>query len=270
MSDLRANIAAACADLDAVTGSLAAVRAKGTLSPNSYDFFDRVRSYSRQLAEIRNLVDARDAALAAVSSFPTKVNPEDPATFLYNGIAVPFWQGRLLLMQSYMGTCWSIYDNLSKVAGILICTDKAAKNLARPVKLQEHLISLSDSLGAHLQDHLKDGYGWPIGLSYGIRNWVTHDGNSQDGVDLFRYSSHEPAPYELSDAAWDRIVDRCNKGYKVETTHTRLNPFPDVRNNLVTGITACNEEVDEATGFVLLAATGGVKLHAQILFRRDS
>jgi hypothetical protein len=270
MSDLRADISAACADLDAVTGTLASIGAKRTFSSDSYDFFDRLRAYSAQLAESRNLIDARDAALAAVNSFPSQVNPDNPATLLYNGIAVPFWQGRLLLMQSYMGTCWAIYDNLSKVAGILICTDKSARNPTKPVKLQEDLLRLENSVGAHIQDHLKGGYGWPIGVSYAVRNWVIHDGNSQDGIELFRYSTHETAPYQLSDEAWTKIVERCNNKYKVDDTHTRLILFPDVRNNLAAGIAACNAEVDEAIGFVLLAATGGVKLHAQILFRRDS
>jgi len=153
MNDIRAAISTACADLDAITETLAIVRAKGTLSAESYDFFDRLRSYSIQLAEILNLVDARDAALAALTSFPGQINPDDPATFFFNGVPVPFWQGRLLLLQSYMAACWAVYDCISKIAGILICTDRSAKNLAKPVKLQEDLLSLPNALGAHIQDH---------------------------------------------------------------------------------------------------------------------
>ena len=270
MSDIRTDISAACADLDAVTEALAAIRAKGSLSADSYEFFDRLRTYSTQLAEIRNLVDARDVAFAALNAFPGQVNPDNPATFLYNNLAMPFWQGRLLLAQSYVGTSWTIYDCISKIAGVLICTDKSAKNPAKPVKLQEDLISLPNSLGAHIQDHLRDAYGWPVGISYAIRNWLVHDGNSQDGIDLFRYSTHEAAPFQLADDAWNKIVERCNNRYKVEETHTRLLFFPDVRANCATGLAACHSEVDEAICFVLLAATGGIKLQAQVLFRRDS
>jgi hypothetical protein len=269
MNDIRADISAACADLDAVTEALAAVRAKGTLSADSYVFFDRLRSYSTQLAEVQSLIDARDAAFAALNSFPGQLNPENPARFLYNGVSVPFWQGRMLLLQSYMATCWAIYDSISKITGVLICTDKNAKN-PKPTKLQEDFFSSQNALGAHVQDHLKGAYGWPIGISYAVRKWMLHDGNSHDGVELFRYSTHEAAPFQLSDDAWNRIVERCNNKYKMEDTYTRLNPFPDVRDNLATGLAACNAEVDEALCYVLLAATGGIKLQAQILFRRDS
>jgi hypothetical protein len=270
MSDIRQDISAACVDLDAVTDALAPMEAQGSLPARSYEFFKQVRNHSIQLGEIRNLIEARETALAALKSFPGQKNPDNPATFLYNGIPVPFWQGRLLLLQSYMGTCWAAYDTISKVAGVLICTDKSAKNLAKPIKLQEDLLSLPNAVGAHLQEHLKGAYGWPIGISYAIRNWVLHDGNSQDGIDLFRYSTPETGAFQLSEDGWSKIVERCTNRYKVDETLTRLDPFPSVRDDLVSGLSACHAEVDEAICFVLLAATGGIKLQAQILFRRDS
>lgn len=159
MSDIRKDLSAACADLDAVTEALAAVEAKGSLATQSYEFFKQVRGHSIQLGEIRNLIEARETALVALKSFPTQKNPDNPATFLYNGISVPFWQGRLLLLQSYVGACWAAYDTIAKIAGILICTDKSAKNLAKPVKLQEDMLSLPNAVGARLQDHLKGAYG---------------------------------------------------------------------------------------------------------------
>ncbi len=270
MSDIRQDITAACADLDAVTEALAAVEAKGSLPTQSYEVFKQVRNHSIQLGEIHNLIEARDAALAALKSFPTQKNPDNPATYLYNGISMPFWQGRLLLLQSYMAASWTVYDRISKIGGLLICTDGRAKNLAKPVKLQEDFLSLPNAVGARIQDHLKGAYGWPIALSYAIRNWVLHDGNSQDGVDLFRYSTPETGPYQLSEDGWSKILERCNNRYKVDESLTRLDPFPSIPDDLVSGLSVCHSEVDEAICFVLLAATGGIKLQAQILFRRDS
>jgi hypothetical protein len=269
MSDIRQDISAACTDLDAVTEALAAVEAKRSLSAQSYEFFKQVRNQSVQLGEIGNLIDARDTALAALNSFPAQKSPDNPALFVYNGISVPFWQGRLLLLQSYMGASWAIYDSITKIAGLLICTDGRAKNLAKPVKLQEDFLSLPNAVGARIQDHLKGAYGWPIGLSYSIRNWILHDGNSQDGIDLFRYSTPETGAYQLSEDGWSKIVERCNNRYKVDDSLTRLDPFPAIRDDLVAGLAHCHAEVDEGICFVLLAATGGIKLQARILLRRD-
>lgn len=269
MTDIREDISAGCADLDAVTEALAAIEATGSLSAASYEFFKQVRNQSIQLGEIRNLIAARDTALAALNSFPAQKSPDNPTLFVYNGISLPFWQGRLLLLQSYMGACWAVYDSIAKIAGLLICTDGRAKNLAKPVKLQEDFLSLPNAVGARIQDHLKGAYGWPIGLSYSIRNWVLHDGNSQDGIDLFRYSTPEAGPYQLSEDAWGKVVERCNNRYKVDESLTRLDPFPSIADDLVGGLAQCHGEVDEAITFVLLAATGGIKLQAQILFRRD-
>ena len=265
MSNIRADISAACADLDAVTEALAAVSSPGTLPTGSREFFDRLPSYSAQLTQVLNLIRARDAALEAVESFPKQIDPDNPLMFMYNGVSVPFWLGRLLVLQNYLATGWSIYDNLSKIAGVL------SAKIEKPAKLQEDFLSSSNVVGTHTRDHLRRGYGWPIGISYAIRNWVLHDGNSQDGVELFKYSTHDKtAPYQLSDDGWSKIIERCVNKYKLDDTLTRLNPFPAINDDLVGGLIACHTEVDEAIGFILLSTTGGIKLQAQMLFRRDS
>jgi hypothetical protein len=269
MSDLRSEISAACSDLEAVTTALSKIRHKGTLSQESYQFFELLPTFSAQTADIRGLLDARDSALSALASFPDQINPDDRSTFLLSGVAIPFRHGRLLLVQSYMASTWVVYDTLTKIGGTLFCTDERAKNTAKPVKLQEDFIGGRNTVGARVQDHLKGAYGWPIGVSYAIRNWVLHDGHAHEGIELFRYNSHDVAPFEISGAAWDKIVERCTQKYKVEETHTRLQPFPDVRANIVDGLRSCHQEIDEAVSFALRTATGGIRLQAQLLFERD-
>jgi hypothetical protein len=269
MSDLKSEISRACTDLEAVTTALSKIRHKGTLAEKSYEFFELLPSLSAQIAEMRGVVDARDSALSALVAFPSQINPDDPATFLLSGVALPFRQGRLLLVQSYLASSLVVYDTLSKIGGVLLCTDERAKNMGKPVKLQEDFLGGRNTIGARVQDHLKGAYGWPIGLSYAIRNWVLHDGHAHNGVELFRYNSHDVAPFEVSAAGWDKIVERCNQKYKVDETHCRLQPFPDVRDDLVEGLKTCHREVDEAICFALRTATAGIRLQALILFERD-
>ena len=116
-----------------------------------------------------------------------------------------------------------------------------------------------------MQDHLKGAYGWPIGLSYAIRNWVLHDGHAHNGVELFRYNSHDVAPFEVSVAGWDKIVERCNQRYKVYETHCRLQLFPNVRDDLAERLKACHREVDEAISFALRTATAGIRRQRDIV-----
>src|SRR5258708_3757721 len=135
MSDLKSVVNTACTDIEAVTTALSKIRYKGTLSEKSYEFFELLPNLSVQIADIRGVVDARDSALSALAAFPSQINPDNRATFLLSGVAVPFRQGRLLLAQSYMASTWVVYDTLSKIAGILLCTDERAKDTAKPVKL---------------------------------------------------------------------------------------------------------------------------------------
>lgn len=269
MSDLKNEINTACTDLEAVTTTLSKIRHKGTLSERSYEFFELLPNLSVQIADMRGLVDARDSALSVLAAFPSQANPDDRSTFLLNGIAVPFRQGRLLLLQGYMASTWVVYDTLSKIGGILLCTDERAKDRAKPVKLQEDFLGGRNTVGARVQDHLKGAYGWPIGLSYAIRNWVLHDGHTHEGIELFRYNAQDVAPFEVSEAGWQKIVERCNEKYKVDETNSRLQPFPSVRDDIVVGLRACHSEVDEAISFALRIATGGIRLQAQVLFERD-
>ena len=179
---------------------------------------------------------------------------------------VTFKQGRYLAFQNYLATTWALYDALAKVAGILCCNDELSKNKQKPVKLVEDFLRGKNSVGGRMHDHLKGAYGWPISISYKIRNWLVHDGHSQDGVELFKYDAPaNSTEFEMSDDAWDIISKKCN----AESTQTRLRVFPNVKNDLAEGLAICHKETDEAIGFVLLWATGVAKLQASLLFPRD-
>jgi hypothetical protein len=157
-----------------------------------------------------------------------------------------------------------LYDAVTKIAGVLCCVDELAKNLVNPIKLQEHFLRGNNCVGAHVQDHIKGGYGRPIAISYAIRNWIVHDGHSQNGLDLFDSDSPTGAPYRLSARAWAKIKEKIAAEY-----NTRLRPFPDMQDNLLQGLMACHEEIDEVIGFLLCWSTGAARLQAKILLPRD-
>lgn len=260
----------ACKDLTWIVEAVAQVRASGTLSEESYSFFEMSSTLATQLEHAKALLPVREVALAAAKAFPKQVSPARPNRFLYHGVEVTFKQGRYLVLQCYITTTWALYDALAKVAGILCCIDERSKNNAKPVKLPEDLLRGQKFVGARVHDHLKGAYGFPIALSYAIRNWLVHDGHSHNGVELFNSDGPSAAPYELSAAAWTKIEEKVTGEYKAEAAHTRLRPFPNVGADLLTGLETCHEEADEAIGFVLAWATGAARLQANILLPRDA
>ena len=269
MSTLKLEVALeqACKDLSWVQTAVASVRAAGTLSSQSYAFFESSLGLATELEHAKNMLPVRDIALQAAKAFPRLVSPRTPDKFLFNGAEVTFKQGRYLLLQNYLATTWAIYDVLAKVAGVLCCTDGLAKNLTKPVKLYEDFLQGKQSVGARLQDHLRGSYGWPISISYKARNWVVHDGFTHDGVELFAHDSPVASgEFAMSDSAWEALRSLSN----TDPEQTRLAVPPDVKGNLIEGLSTCNAEADEAIGFIITWATGSLRLQATILFPRDS
>jgi len=260
----------ACKDLTWIVEAVAQVRASGTLSEESYSFFELSSTLAAQLEHAKALLPVREVALTAAKTFPNQVSAARPDRFLYNGVEVTFKQGRYLVVQGYITTTWALYDALAKVAGVLCCVDERSKNNAKPVKLPEDLLRGQKFVGARVHDHLKGAYGFPIALSYAIRNWIVHDGHSHNGIELFNSDGPSAAPYEISAAAWTKIEEKVTGEYKAEATHTRLRPFPNVGADLLNGLAICHEEADEAIGFVLAWSTGAARLQANILLPRDA
>lgn len=262
----------ACNDLSWVQTAVAGVRLAGTLSEQSYAFFESSFRLAAELEHAKNMLPVRGIALQAAKAFPTQVSPRSPDKFLFNGADVTFKQGRYLLLQNYLATTWAIYDVLAKVAGVLCCTDGLSKNPSKPVKLYEDFLQGKQKesggpVGARLQDHLRGAYGWPISISYKVRNWLVHDGYTHDGVELFAHDSPvAAAEFAMSDSAWDALLSLAN----TDPEQSRLAIPPDVKRNLIEGLATCHAEADEAMSFILTWATGSLKLQAAILFPRDS
>jgi hypothetical protein len=272
MSTLDTALKQASEDLRWVGDAIARVGPAGTLSKESNEFFQMGHQLAVQLEHAKALLPVREIAINSLLTFPSQDSKKSPGLFHFNGTDVTFKVGRYLLFQNYSVTSWALYDTISKVSGILCGNDELSKNLARPAKLYKVFLQGKNNVGARVRDHLKGAYGWPIAVSYKIRNWLAHDGHYNDGQyqqgsDLFKYDSPGNAgEFEMSDVAWDIVFKNC----KGDPSQTRLTPFPDVKANLATGLQACHAEADEAVAFLLSWSAGIARLQATILFRRDA
>lgn len=267
---LTESINDAVTELNWISAATPRVR-PGSLSTKSNDFFDSAPEFVQQLEAAKLLLPVRDLALSALKSFPTSESTTTPGQFKYNNLHVSFTQGRYLLLQSYLATTWAFYDALSRTCGSLCCTEDRLKNAVKPVKLPEDFLQAKPStVGARMHEHLKGAYGWPAAISYCLRNWVVHDGLAHDGTELFKHDALTPgAEFEISDDAWSLIEQKCQDQYKANSAQTRLIAFPNIRLDVVEGLGACHQEVDECMSFLVLWSAHCLKLQVEFLCARD-
>jgi len=108
ISNLKDGIDQARRDLAWVYDAVAQVRATGTLSEESYAFFESFSGLCRQLEDASGLLTLREMALSLAKSFPERRSPRSPDKYLYDTVEVTFQQGRYLLVQSYLSTTWAL------------------------------------------------------------------------------------------------------------------------------------------------------------------
>src|ERR1017187_3851165 len=126
---LETAIDLACKDLAWVTEALANIGPGGTLSAESNSFFQMSGDLTVQLEHANGLLQVRESALRALREFPNLNFRATPGAFLYQNLDVSYKNGGHLLLQNYVITTWSVYDTLTKVAGILCCTERMYEEL---------------------------------------------------------------------------------------------------------------------------------------------
>lgn len=269
MISLNERLAQVYDDLYEVGNASRTSRGGGTLSASSYDFYEECIGFGNEVQDAKELIAVRDHAFGVINNLTSFTDTDNPDNIIFQGLSVPFWHARLFALQTYCSMTWAIYDSLSKVAGKLICVDSQATQRKKPFKLQEDFLGQQENcLGSRMHTHLKKSYGWPIGFSYSIRNWLIHDGNYKDGVELFESRSITATPYRISDEAWEKLEKQCQKEYKVQETQTRYSdPWPWHRDNLHRLFKTLHKEADEAIGIVICWAAKSVKSQAKLLLR---
>lgn len=108
---------------------------------------------------------------------------------------------------------------------------------------------------------LRATFGWPIGLSYTLRNHFFHDGGALDGTDFFEGPS-ATSGFKISEDGWDRIEKRA-RSYGVDATHHRVGAaWPSApRDDLRQLIDVCERETDDALGILIGSACRALVSH---------
>ena len=226
----------------------AILRNSGKLSRDSAERFVEIASLAAECENWRHRVVARDTARTVLSGLEGRADHKGELE--YCGVKADFQTARLLGVQSLLAAQWALADRLVGVAGRVLCVHKALRDPRTPPQM----ISCFAGKGAEERStaivfsSLRDLFGWPIAMSYALRNHFIHDGAGSD----FFEGPTALSGFNVSAQGVSRILDRA-KSYGILDSHTRLGgaltfvPGDDLRVIL----DRCGPEIDEALGVLV-------------------
>jgi hypothetical protein len=175
-------------------------------------------------------------------------------------------------VQAYLTTKWALADRITGMAGRILCTPEAGLNGASPPQLVSHFVQKDRkkmTAGA-LYDSLRSSFGWPVGISYAIRNHFIHDGAQVGGSDFFEASIPASA-FRISVDGWARIEKTAQERYGVDASLHRTGATWPVspRDDLRTVLNVCERETDDVLGVILGSACQTLLAHVGFMLGED-
>ncbi|MBD2181028.1 hypothetical protein H6S82_08890 [Planktothrix sp. FACHB-1355] len=216
------------------------------------------------------LIDAREYARQLLDQLPSIT---DASTDLvdYHGITIPFSTARLLGFQSYLSTTWAVCDSIISGISLLLFNKTVGKDQKSPPNLLT--VCVKGNAAHYNSFFVLKNYGWPIAVSYVIRNHFVHDGASHFGYDFFagRGKADEYQISLASQGGWSFLEDQMNQKHRdVKKDYTRLTEtWPWHQDNLLKLLELCNDEIDEAVTCLVGWSVGMATLQARYLLERD-
>jgi len=201
------------------------------------------------------MVDARAAAWQLLDRLELKADVDDLVPF--GATRAKFVHVRLIGVQAYVATKWALADRITAMVGRVLCTPDAGFNGANPVQLVSHFVQKErkKTTAGALYDSLRCSFGWPVGISYAIRNHFVHDGGQMAGSDFFEGSTSASA-FRISEEGWARIEKTAQERYVVDSSLHRAGATWPVspRDDLRAVLRVCERETDDALGVLLGSA----------------
>jgi hypothetical protein len=217
------------------------------------------------------MLEARAAARQLLDGLETQADADDCVPL--GAVRIKYQHVRLIGVQAYVTTNWALADRITGMVGRILCTPDAGRNGVKPAELVDHFVNRDNTrktTATVLFESVRQAFGWPIGLSYAIRNHFVHDGAQIGGSDFFEGSSAASA-FRISVDGWDRVEKRAETMYRVERSHHRAGAsWPSTpRDDLRIVLTVCEREMDDALGVLLGSACGALRAHVAFMVGED-
>jgi hypothetical protein len=112
-------------------------------------------------------------------------------------------------------------------------------------------------------------FGWPIAVSYALRNHFVHDGGRGARGNFFEGPESKTA-FRISDDGW-RYIERSAQGYGVASDDHRSAAWPVApKDDLRALLDACERETDDALGILVSSAARSLTAHVGCMLGLDA
>lgn len=153
----------------------------------------------------------------------------------------------------------------------VLCTPRVGLNPDKPVRLIDHFVKeeKKQTTTAALFEPVRHAFGWPIGISYAIRNHFVHDGAQFDGCDFFEGAAASAA-FRIPVDGWKRVEKQAESYGIDQSCHRAGASWPSVpTDDLRVVLNFCEREMDDALGVLLGSACSLLLAHAGFMVGED-
>ncbi|MBX7096833.1 MAG: hypothetical protein K1X89_03890, partial [Myxococcaceae bacterium] len=164
-------------------------------------------AFQHEIDDLLEALEARAASLALLEGLETHMDDGSGSVAVLRQ-PVKFQHLRLISMQAYLGIQWSIADRITEFVGRVLLPKPGPNNKEKerppPIQLLSHFVGgrAEAQSTAGLIPMVRSTFGWPLAISYELRNVFAHSGGQVEGVDLFA-GSHHSAAFQVSKDGWD-------------------------------------------------------------------
>jgi len=248
-----------------VSGAI--TRHPGILPARVETQFIRVAEFASHVEHWKQMIIARDTARSSLADLERSADRNDDVP--YGSTRAKFQTVRLLGVQAYLAAQWALADRVVGMSGQVLCIRNTLQDPKSPPQLVSHFVTgkgPESKTAAIVFDSLRQSFGWPIAISYALRNHFLHDGA---GGDFFEGPTAASA-FRTSTAGWKRITDRVTDS-SVDAAHSRFNGVwaPSAGDDLRKILDTCAPEIDEALGILVGSACQMAMAHVGFMLGED-
>jgi hypothetical protein len=245
-------------------------RGGGKLPKEVGDAFQESLASDDEIEHWIDLIHTREAARQMLAGLEAKADPRDDHV-PFGDSRIKFQHARLIGVQAYLATNWAIADRMTGMAGRVLCIKTSLDNPQHPPQLLSHFVGeeTKNRAAAMLFSSVRRTFGWPVGLSYALRNHFVHDGGQLPRATFFE-GPDSKSGFRISDDGW-RHVERRAQTYGVDSGHHRAGAaWPTTpKDDLRILLDACERETDDALGVLVGSAVRSLVSHIGCLLGVD-
>ncbi len=225
------------------------------------DEFKTLTAFAADIDHWLRLIETRTTARRMLTGLESQANAEDTVPF--GDGRVGFQHARFIGVQAYLATKWAIADRISSMVAHVLSIRSQLNDPQKTPSLLTYFVrdDTKKYTAAMVFYSMKHTFGWPLEISYALRNHFCHDGGQLDGTNFFDGVS-AASGFAISEDGWKRIEDRA-RDHKVDPNHHRVGAgWPDTpRNDLRVVLDVCEREVDDALGVLVGSACKALASH---------